>query len=1059
MKSLYFAVLVASLLCVIVPSVVLEASGDHGKSHPCSVRISGWQWPIYYNDAPRYNPDRTLYPGDAFHYLFLYSGLDECQSFGPGRMISEGELDVITHQIYPDKEKSHTHLNLAPKKFEARGWHEVTHYERGKHNDSRGHSVHSHNFPRSESAGTIYLKSGPSQWSHTKFNWYALDKNDKVDIPYKYKGQQGHKMIFGYDKYAKNKDCSHTCDFTKKITSVWYLTNVTKSHHRVEGPHPFEDQKSIDIFDKRIESKCANLRENQGCVFGHSEVNIKTDELFRKCLRDELEEKRKTYTLLPWLNSYAPNKCLPVPHRISLTVVGYEIQCKKFNECESIKKEKLAKLSVKLRSPVPTIHFDRPPIIDHEGHASKNLDNTYYVWDFPALLVQPHLLYRDVRNDTISFEVLRTKTPITEVFTNAVVDAWTKNDVDYTFTNVFTNERGIITVEGSGNHADSITPTPIRAVNGDRLDVFWPEFLGEQGIHNFPYDVRVYNIYNDTIDREISRVDDSSIDTLIADYTPLFSEFHFPYIILNTPGDTTYDKQHGIALHYLGSKGTGPDDDGEIHHDRRAKINNSTHEIHANTLSNKYDLESVVELRGGKGIKDITDQVHPTILESLGRDKLGDDYENPLVSVDNVTVFFKEGYGRLALLFDGLRAEISEVGVAEINTNNILYSEKFGGYDKTKLYTYPYQYPGAYLASSINVTAITSDGTIDESTDIEVVFKVNHEIEKTLHLSEYMESHIDNFEKKAKKTHASKNNRFYNPQAVTLPLEFADMYLGDMHGVMNNASGTGMLIVPINLPAVRILSETYNTFGYDPEISEEDLSDITSDVTSRPPSPDESSDTDDVPNTTPVGRDNTRNIDRTTTDGGGEVSSASSDGPICIPDCVFVDIDDEIAFTQFGEEYSYSSPVSYNMTVFANGLNHTLPFTTYGFSQIINYTINTDSGNYLNSTVYKGAEIPTLHIRSEDNFGTIDKITINGELYEGTCVTSCQLIVPYDAVVEATNIWGGTAIINMTEQEERTGPNKQREIAVAYVDSTVPTITVLITVFAVVMIYLRVLRK
>ena len=1047
MKSLYFTVLVASLLCVIVPSIVLEVDGQT-RYFPCRLSTSVEKIPITYNEAKRQNPPSvfhpndsaktTYYQGDAFHYILYYSGGSNCRS-PPDitSLISGGAANILSHENYGRGNQHHVHWEYEPKKFYVSHWYKSWEEEVDCYQGQGGEVC---------TTAMIYAKKplyhtrnagAPSSLSSFDYleKIYRSERSDKWRVIPDDLGRDGLKGKFNcVPKWAHLGAGKPNQDCRSKSTVVWDW-GLKYPNHR-HNAHPYEDASSTAAFEKRLSEKCSGISRDAGCIYGHIELDVHPMSIKSPyCLNEELRRLNKEYP------RGQENPCIENHHELTLTVESESVRCAPLTGCKYTQHKAEPTVNAHILNPTPHITFQRPPIMDRDEHDSKNLDDTYYVWDYPALLVEPKLKHREVRNGTISFDVIRTVTPISEVFTDA-----------------FREGMGKITAIGSGIHIEEITPTDVATINGDRLDVFWPEFLNEQGWHTFTYDVIVHNI-KDGNSRQISRVNDNSIDTFIADYTPIFSEFHFPYIILNTPGDTTYDKQHGVALHYLGSKGTGPEDDGEMHIDRRAKINKSTHEIHAKILSNKYDLESVVELRGGKGIKDIVDSVHPTILKSLERDTLGEDYTNPVVSTDTVAVFFQEGYGRIAFFFEGLKEEVSTVGIAEINTDNTLYSEKFGGYDETKLYRYPYQYPGASVASSINVTAITSEGTVDESIDIKVLFETNHDTGKTLHLSEYMESHIDNFEKKSKKIHASKNNRFSNPQAVTLPLEFADMYLGDMYGVVNNGTGTGMLIVPINLPAVKILSEISDVFGYDPEISEEDLSDITSDVTSRPPSPDESSDMDDVPNTTPVGRDNTRNIDRTTTDGGGEVSSASSDGPICIPDCVFVDIDDEVAFTQFGEEYSYSSPVSYNMTVFANGLNHTLPFTTYGFSGAINYTLNADSGNYLNSTVYKGDDVPTLHILSEDNFGAIDKITINGELYEGPCVTSCQLIVPHDAVVEATNIWGGTAIINMAEQEERTGPNKQREIAVAYVDATVPTITVLITVFAVVTIYFKVLRK
>ena len=716
-------------------------------------------------------------------------------------------------------------------------------------------------------------------------------------------------------------------------------TEIDGDYILTSNAHRYEDSFSEDAFDEQIKSKCKNV----ACSTGHAEISVdprNEDMFYDDC--DRYPCKGTAF--------------------IKLTIESESLICPHTLPCYWKTNYKYPTISVEILDPRPRITFERPTMIDFEGFDSKNLDDTYYVWDYPALLIEPNLRYRESRAGTIFINVDRTSTPISEVFSEG-----------------FDRRRGTITATGQGTNSEPITPTSVPVINGDRLEVFYPQTLDDQGKHNFSYRASVYNI-KETGSRHIGD-GRGNIDTLIADYTPIFSDFHFPYQILETPGFASFDKKHGVALHYLGSRGTGPDDDGEIHDDRRSKINDSVHDVKANTLNVIYDLESEVELGGGEGIKTIADSVHPTILESLGRDSLGTEHVDPLVAIGDTTVFFQEGYGRIPFTFDGLTEEAEEYSIVEISSENTLYSDDYGGYDETLLFQYPYLHPSTFLTSIINITSINSDGTRNESTDIDVDFRVDHKAEKTMHLSQYMESHIQNHEtkiEKIKKTaHKSINNRFWTPEDTKLPKVFADMYLGDMHNVTNRGSGTGgMLTTPINLPAVRIQTDIQKALG----------------------------------------------------------------------------MTDDISFTLFGED-AYTSSVVYDMHITANDITNIIPIHPYAFSPTINYTINADSGNILESTQYRSS----VQIVSPDSFGEIKTLTVNGKVYPGNCVHQCLLSIDGDATVEAENIWGGTASTNIVVRVWE-GTGTQYDIVIAYVDYAGPIVMLILVVFTIIFVYAKFAR-
>ncbi len=70
-----------------------------GTTVPCEITIRTNILPVYYNglSSPRNNPDRTYYPGDAFHFIIQYAGSSTCRNFTVHPLQSSGGLTVIDH--------------------------------------------------------------------------------------------------------------------------------------------------------------------------------------------------------------------------------------------------------------------------------------------------------------------------------------------------------------------------------------------------------------------------------------------------------------------------------------------------------------------------------------------------------------------------------------------------------------------------------------------------------------------------------------------------------------------------------------------------------------------------------------------------------------------------------------------------------------------------------------------------------------------------------------------------------------------------------------------------
>lgn len=85
-----------------------------GTVVPCEITIRTNILPVYYgSSSPRNNPDRTYYPGDAFHFIFQYVGSDTCRNFRIHPLQVSGGLTVVGYSSKTNNEGSHPFENSA----------------------------------------------------------------------------------------------------------------------------------------------------------------------------------------------------------------------------------------------------------------------------------------------------------------------------------------------------------------------------------------------------------------------------------------------------------------------------------------------------------------------------------------------------------------------------------------------------------------------------------------------------------------------------------------------------------------------------------------------------------------------------------------------------------------------------------------------------------------------------------------------------------------------------------------------------------------------------------
>ena len=227
------------------------------------------------------NPNETFYPGDGFHYLFEYSGSDTCISFNVNTIKSGGAVDVLSHNIWSDfglsQEHIHENYKIIPKYIT------TTHY----YVDNISYS----NCGNSRCSEIISSET-PS-----------FSIREDQTIPNKLKN-----LLDG-------QRTASTYSLRTEVTNSWDLTKEKSNHSHNEHSHIFEDASSRVSFDTLISQKCSGLKKNQGCVFGHTEINPNI--VNRVCLIKELQKRGIDTTNVK-------EECMDNTNDLSITATGYK---------------------------------------------------------------------------------------------------------------------------------------------------------------------------------------------------------------------------------------------------------------------------------------------------------------------------------------------------------------------------------------------------------------------------------------------------------------------------------------------------------------------------------------------------------------------------------------------------------------------------------------------------------------------------------------------------------------------------------------------------------------
>lgn len=702
MKILIIIVIIS--LFVISTSAAYGAHDRYSQNHPCSVKVNSILFPVTYLEQIRQNPDNTFYPGDGFHYLFMYSASDTCISFVAKPVISEGAFNVLSHhrmdvRYNGENLPTHSHDNLdkIPKYLKTTNYYIKTVTDVIKHGS----------------------KGGGNNWNEEIF---TLSEKPVLSIREDQTPTKSQMKIVNQYGTGYLKENIVTVD-----TYGWGFAKVGDDHGHEKEFHYNEDKSSIDQLYSSVSNACSNLEKYQGCIFGHVEIEPKLIE--EKCLIDELNKMGIRD------HGVEIETCVNISNIISLTVEGKELRCSTDGngnqKCKTITKSRSSSAAPTILSPDFELELIPEILLDNDGVDAGNLDGTFYIKDPATIRHSPSLKWLEERGNHLSVSTSRTS-DITKIF-----------EYDCDSNNCHT----ILDVL-------DLWPQNITATNGQGITIFTTTSNVQLGNHDFKYHGKLYNL-----DKLVSETD-SQKTILFPAYDPVM-ESH-TYTLLKDKERNAFLDREGIALKYFGSWGNGPDDDGELHEKRRAKINDYSAYGFASFGYNIIQLNATTEWAGSE--TDTTTNPEP---------------KNTFMSGFNETALFKQsGYGKVFLFSD-----IEHLIRNNLLTNATIYSTlktvDFADINLKYLTAEEYRYPANKQTSSINIQTVDINGNIISDKEISISLIPNQKVGSTF-LNEYIYNKV-----------------LYDTEDIG----YANLISGDTHSMIMEASGKGNVTLPTAITA------------------------------------------------------------------------------------------------------------------------------------------------------------------------------------------------------------------------------------------------------------------
>ena len=595
---------------------------------------------------------------------------------------------------------------------------------------------------------------------------------------------------------------------------------------------------------------------------------------------------------------------------------------------------------------------------EYVGYTSRNLDESYYVWDAINVVHNPIYEFKNDRVGTIFIEYEKIHDPLVledEFFCDAAFCVNTMTIPEFRpWTRSFDY--------GGGN------------------TVFNTTSLDDIGEHEIKYIARLYNI--------APQIDEftQSIDELVVEYFPIYESYVYP--VLSDDEKLAFDDRIGYALHYFGSESTdaNPDDEIGVHEDRRSKINDY---FYSTWGADPWEFDFIDGTVGfsefSESIDLIWDEAHDVGIvtneipvgksEEIAGDLIPSEFPVTVpyeVGAHGTANFLKAGYGKIKFDYPGLLDVVLDQEkkiprYENATVFNTLESDHFAGHDVTFLTFDEYMYPESFFHNTVNVLAVNSDGEQDNSVELSIEMIPREDIEGTVPLNQYVHDKV---------IFDTDDDGF--AQIITgLDMDGNDIVIvngNDIYPLDNlTIEGTGK----VSLEKTRRILSSFTQY------------DTTIDQTFDP---------------------------NEIIDISGKYLLDTEDGILPIPLTTGLDALSPYTISITGDNGS--------------GIVTTNEFdqTWYDFSIDYNYQINMDDSNILNIQRDPG-NMSVLKYFYDENFGPLESLTINGEIFEENNLPecfrikstgACYLPVPVDRQlselnITGTNIWGGTSVETLPE--------------------------------------------
>jgi len=364
------------------------------------------------------------------------------------------------------------------------------------------------------------------------------------------------------------------------------------------------------------------------------------------------------------------------------------------------------------------------------GYTSRNLDESYYVWDAINVVHNPIYLFKNDRVGTIFVEYEKIYDPLVledEFFCDASLCV---NTMEIP---------GFLPWTGTFDYGGSNT-------------VFNATSLDDIGEHEIKYIARLYNI--------VPQIDEftQTIDELVVEYEPIYDSYVYP--VLADDERLALHDRIGIALHYFGSESTdtNPDDEIGIHEDRRSKINDY---FYSTWGADPWEFDFIdgttpIETDYSDDIDLIWDEAHDVgivvneapveISENIAEELIATEFAGIIpfeVKRHSTANFLKSGYGKVFFDYPGLYEVVldTEKGIPRFENATVfdtLQSSHFAGHDVSHLSFSEYMYPESFFHNTINVTAVDSAKSRYNSVEILLDVQPRFDINGTQYINKYM---------------------------------------------------------------------------------------------------------------------------------------------------------------------------------------------------------------------------------------------------------------------------------------------------------------------------------